>query len=81
MCYVLIGYNSLPEEDLYRVEELRKLNIDPFVMPYNKKDKYQMNFARWVNRKELFKSCSFNEYNKKQLKVSLDKKQKSLFDI
>ena len=36
MCYVLIGYNSTPQEDLYRVEELRKIGIDPFVMPYNK---------------------------------------------
>ena len=37
MCYVLIGYWSTPEEDLYRINELKKLKIDPFVMPYNKK--------------------------------------------
>jgi hypothetical protein len=46
MCYVLIGYWSTPEEDLYRVETLRSLKIDPSVMPYDKFDRYQKNFAR-----------------------------------
>jgi len=62
MCYVLIGFDSTPEEDLYRVEELRKLKIDPFVSTYNKRDRYQMNFARWVNRKEIFKSVKWENY-------------------
>ena len=62
MCYVLIGYLSKPEEDLYRVEELRKLGIDPFVMPFNKKDKYQRRFARWVNMKAIFKSVKWENY-------------------
>jgi len=62
MCYVLIGYWSTPEEDLYRVEELRKLKVNPFVMPYNKKDRYQKRFARWCNRKEIFKTCKWEDY-------------------
>ncbi|MCG3255058.1 MAG: hypothetical protein KAU62_03140 [Candidatus Heimdallarchaeota archaeon] len=63
MCYVLTGYNSTPEEDLYRVEKLRELKVDPFVMVYNKNlDPFLVSFARWVNRKELFKSCSWNEF-------------------
>lgn len=62
MCYVLIGYNSTEKEDLYRVEELRKLKIDPFVMSYNKLDRYQKDFARWVNRKEIFKTCTWGDY-------------------
>jgi hypothetical protein len=49
MCYVLIGYNSKEKDDVYRVEELSKLKIDPYVMPYNKKDKYQKEFQRWSN--------------------------------
>ncbi len=65
MCYVLIGYWSTPEEDLYRVEELRKLGVNPFVMPFNKKDRYQMDFARWCNRKEIFKTCKWEDYKKK----------------
>lgn len=62
VCYVLIGYWSTPEEDLYRVEELRKLGVEPFAMPYNKFDRYQRDFARWVNLKQLFKTISFKEY-------------------
>jgi hypothetical protein len=61
-CYVLIGFNTTPEEDLHRVEVLRGLSVDPFVMPYNKNDLYQKRFARWVNRKEIFKSVKWEDY-------------------
>lgn len=63
MFYVLIGYDSTPEEDLYRVEVLRGLGVDPFVMPYRKNDPYQRRFARWVNHKAIFKSVSWEEYS------------------
>ena len=62
MCYVLIGYNSTPDEDLYRVETLRDLGISPFVMPYNKFNKYQKKFARWVNHKAIFKTVKWEDY-------------------
>lgn len=62
MFYVLIGFNSTPEEDLYRVETLRGLGVDPFVMPYNKSDEYQRRFARWVNHKAIFKSVKWEDY-------------------
>lgn len=62
MCYVLIGYNSTQEQDLFRVEELKKLDIDPFVMPFNKLDPYQKRFARWVNHKAIFKSVEWKDY-------------------
>lgn len=62
MCYVLIGFNSTPEQDLYRVETLRDIGIDPFVMPFNKSDPYQKKFARWVNHKAIFKSVKWKEY-------------------
>ena len=66
MCYVLIGYWSTMEEDLFRVETLRNLGIDPFVMPFNKKDPYQRHFARWVNHKAIFGSCTWKEYQKRK---------------
>lgn len=66
LCYVLIGYWSTPEEDLYRVESLRSLKIDPFVMPYNKKDRYQKDFARWCNHKAIFKTVKWQDYKKKK---------------
>ena len=64
MCYVLIGYDSSKEEDLNKIEKLRELKIDPFVMPYNKFDRYQKDFARWVNRKAIFKSVKWEDYKK-----------------
>lgn len=62
MVYVLIGYWSTPEQDLYRVEKLRELKIDPFVMPFDKNNPYQKRFARWVNHKAIFKTVKWNEY-------------------
>jgi len=63
MCYVLIGYWHEKEDmDLYRVETLRRLGIDPFVMPYDRSKLYQRAFARWVNHKGLFKTASWQQY-------------------
>jgi hypothetical protein len=62
MCYVLIGFDSTPDEDYYRVMKLREFNINPFVMPYNKDNKYQKSFTRWVNNKAVFKSVKWKDY-------------------
>ncbi|HEX2868685.1 MAG TPA: hypothetical protein VHO03_16715 [Ignavibacteriales bacterium] len=62
MFYVLIGYDSTPEEDLYRVELLRSLGTKPFVMPYNRKDPYQRKFARYCNHKAIFNSVKWKDY-------------------
>lgn len=39
-------------------------NLDPFVMPFNKKNFYQQKFARWVNRPEIFHSVSWEDFIK-----------------
>lgn len=63
MCYVLIGFWSTPEEDLMRVRHLwDDFKIDPYVMPFNKEDKYQRAFSRYVNNKVVFKTRSWEEY-------------------
>ena len=62
MCYVLIGFNSTPREDMERVETLRSMKIDPFVMPYDKSDDYQRAYARYVNHKAVFKTVTWNQY-------------------
>ena len=64
MFYVLIGYNTTKEQDLHRVRLLDDLGVDPFVMPYDKSENYQRNFARWVNHKAIFKSVSWENYRK-----------------
>ena len=76
MCYVLIGYWSTPEQDLMRVMHLwEDYRILSFAMPYDKFNKYQMNFARWCNNKVLFKTRSWEEY--KQGNTSSLKEYKS----
>ena len=60
--YVLIGFHSTPEEDLHRVETLRRYGCDPYVMAFNKSDPYQNRFARWVNHKAIFNSVPWSEY-------------------
>jgi len=70
MFYVLIGYDTTVDEDLYRVEMLKSLGVNPFVMPYDKKDPHQADFARWVNFKPTFKSVAWPDYKKRTKEVS-----------
>lgn len=66
MCYVLIGYWSSPMEDYQRVMHLwENYKIHSFVMPYDKFNRYQKDFSRWVNNKIVFKSCTWGEYQEK----------------
>ncbi len=62
MFYVLIGFNTTEDEDLYRVETLRQLRVDSFVMPFDRSDPYEQAFARWVNHKAVFNSVSWESY-------------------
>lgn len=66
MCYVLIGYWSSPMEDYRRVVHLwDEYKIHSFVMPYDKFNRYQKDFSRWVNNKIEFKSCTWEECQEK----------------
>ncbi|MDA8232766.1 MAG: radical SAM protein [Magnetospirillum sp.] len=63
-CYVLIGFNTTPAEDEHRVQTLRRLKIDPFVMPYDPDDARQARFARWANDKAIFGTVrTFSDYD------------------
>lgn len=67
-CYVLVGFNSTIEQDVYRLNRLKELKILPFVQPYrdyeNKRTvtQYERDIARWANRAWLFKSMDFKDY-------------------
>jgi len=76
--FVLIGYHSTPEEDLHRVEVLRSYGVDPFAMPYNKENYYQRTFARWVNRREIFKTVPWAEYDTGMRNRVIDENQLAL---
>jgi hypothetical protein len=60
--YVLIGFDTTPEEDMHRVMKLHSYGCNPYIMPYNKEDLYQKKFARWVNHKAIFKSVKWKDY-------------------
>lgn len=60
--FVLIGFDSTPDQDYDRVMTLKGYGCMPFVMPYNKDDRYQKAFARWVNKRQLFATCSWQDY-------------------
>lgn len=52
MFYVLVGYDTTFDEDLYRVNILRDLGVKPYIQLYNQtKDRELRRLARWINRK------------------------------
>lgn len=62
--YVLVGYNTSREYDMLRVRTLSdEYGANPFVMPFDKSDRYQKDLARWCNNKIIFKSTDFDHYD------------------
>lgn len=64
LCFMLVGFNTSFEEDMYRLWKIHELKISPYVMIYNKNeagDTRLKHFARWVNSR-IYKVCSFEEY-------------------
>lgn len=62
MCFMLVGFNTSFEEDMYRFRKLAEMKVDPFVMIYNQKQDIKLkHFARWVNGR-IYKKCNFEEY-------------------
>ena len=62
MFYVLVGFNTTPEYDMYRIMSIHGMGANPFVMPFDKKDPYQRHLARWCNNKRIFKTTDFDRY-------------------
>ncbi|WP_322933725.1 hypothetical protein VCM39_13490 [Bacteroides sp. CG01] len=69
ICYVLVGFNSTIEQDLFRLNTLKSLGITPFVQPYRdfsntrKPRQYELDIAKWANRRWLFKSFDFADFS------------------
>lgn len=63
MCFVLIGFNTTFEEDMYRYRKLSEIGIKPYIMPYNNiyPSVQHHHFARWINSR-YHTICTFNEY-------------------
>ena len=68
MCYILVNFDSTFEQDLERIQICRDLDVDPFVMVYDKEhaDRKYKDLARWCNNDFIFWSTkSFEEYKTK----------------
>lgn len=65
MCYMLCGFTSSHEEDLYRFRTVRSYGAMPYVMRYNNRhdDRWLNAFSRWVNRL-LYKACEWENYRR-----------------
>lgn len=63
--YILTGYNSTMEQNLYRIYTLRDMGFDPYVMVYDKPHapKELRMLQRWCNNIRIFRKCrKFEEY-------------------
>lgn len=63
--YVLTNYGSTHEQDLYRVNTLRAMGFDPYVMIYERPTAPPItrHLQRWVNNKRIFYTVNdFSEY-------------------
>lgn len=68
MVYILCGFWSSVEEDLYRIRFVDQWGYDPYVMLYNKPDVPQIlrDLQRWCNNKFIYKATEkdFSRYLK-----------------
>lgn len=63
MCFMLVGFNTTFEEDMYRYRRLEEMGIRPYVMVYNDKSDIRLkHFERWVNSR-ICKACTWEEYD------------------
>lgn len=67
--YCLVNYNSALGEDLHRIYTLRDMNMQPYVMIYDKThcDDVYIRLQRWVNNPWIFHSVKrFEEYDRRK---------------
>jgi hypothetical protein len=62
--YVLVGFDTTPEEDLIRVNFLRDNNQRAYVMRYETRyyEPFYVGLARWANQPRLFASMSWQQF-------------------
>lgn len=67
LVYVLTNYDTTMEQDLYRINKLREMDYQPYVMIYDKEHctRTYRRLQRWVNNKFVFEAVpTFEEYNR-----------------
>lgn len=67
LVYCLVNFNSTLDEDLHRIYTLRDLNMQPYVMIYDKAhcERVYRQLQRWVNSPRIFNTVKrFEDYLK-----------------
>ncbi|MGE4282299.1 MAG: radical SAM protein [Clostridia bacterium] len=65
MVFLLVGFNTSFEEDMYRVNILREMGVKPYIMVMDDNVQFDVrlaHFERWVNS-SIYKIKSFEEYH------------------
>lgn len=64
--YVLTNFNTTIEQDLYRINTIRDIGFEPYVMIYDKPHapREVKKLQRWCNAKWVFESCTWEDYQK-----------------
>lgn len=64
MVYILVNFDTTLEQDLYRIQLCRELNVSPYPMIYDKEhcDPIYKKLQRWCNNFIFWKTPSFEEY-------------------
>lgn len=70
--FVLIGFDTTPEQDMERVQKLFSRGALPYVMAYDRTDPYQRDFQRWVNHRAIFKTVPWEEYQGSRVSVIIN---------
>lgn len=62
--FVLVGFNTTFEQDLYRIEKLKSIGQRAYVMRYEtvRGNPLYTDLAAWVNQPQFFEKMNFNEY-------------------
>ena len=59
--YVLVGFNSTKEDDLYRLNKLKELDQRAYVMRYQK-NRFYNDLSAWANQQRFFMSMDFDRF-------------------
>lgn len=68
-CFILVNFDTTIEQDLYRIQLCRELNISPYPMIYDKEhcDPIYKKLQRWCNNFIFWVCPTFEEYKRKKI--------------
>ena len=69
MCYILVNFDTTLDQDIYRIQLCRELNISPYPMIYDKEhcDPVYKKLQRWCNNFIFWSVPTFDEYKARKI--------------